>query len=80
MKGKGARQLERVYDFFYFFLDKLRKNKRDNSPDKPGTPSNDILEEGEKQEKKVIINDEILALAVKEEDLKQVTIKEDNLS
>ena len=70
-----------LYSTFYFlilccyiFLDKLRKGKRESSPDKPGTPSGDILEEGAPPpEKPVIVNDEILALQITKDNLEKVT-------
>ena len=56
-------------------LDKFRKGKRDSSPDKPGTPSGDIQEEGlSPPERPVICNDEILALKIKTEDLEKVSV------
>lgn len=57
--------------------DKLRKGKRDGTPEKPLTPnaSQDALqEEGTPQpeRKHVLVNDEILGLAIKPEDLERL--------
>lgn len=73
------------FDFLYrpwlkyaiTFSDKLKKGKRDGTPDKPNTPiaSQDaLLEEGANQpdKKSVLINDEILGLQIKPEDLQKV--------
>ena len=66
-----------TYVIFYCVLsDKLRKGKRDGTPDKPTTPitSQDaLMEEGTPQpDAAVIINDEILGLQIKPEDLAKV--------
>ena len=55
--------------------DKIKKSKRDGgTPDKPGTPSasRDALLEEELGGRRVIINDEILAMHIKEENLVKV--------
>ncbi len=56
--------------------DKFRKPSKRDTPEKPGTPSasqENLLEDGSTVEKKyVIVNDEILALRIKQEDLQKV--------
>ena len=57
--------------------DKLRKNKRDGTPEKPTTPNasqGELGEDGQEEAKKnIIINDEILALQIKPDDLEKVS-------
>ena len=60
-----------------YFSDKLKKGKTDGTPEKPNTPSGSqdasTEEEGTVSEKRVIINPEILAMQIKEEDLQKVS-------
>ena len=58
--------------------DKLRKGKRDGTPEKPSTPNasqDPLQEEGTPQpeKKQVLVNEEILNLAIKPEDLAKVS-------
>ena len=56
--------------------DKLRKASKRDTPEKPGTPNasqENLLDDESIVEKKyVIINDEILAMRIKHEDLQKV--------
>ena len=63
--------------FVQMISDKLRKGgKRDGTPEKPTTPNTDNLDEDELAGKKqIIVNDEILAMQIKHEDLQKVGIK-----
>ncbi len=62
---------------FSIILDKLRKGKRDGTPEKPTTPSasqDALQEEGSSspEKKQVIVNDEILAMQIKADELHKV--------
>ena len=57
----------------YCVLDKLRKGRKDGgTPEKPSTPNASEVEE--EQPPPVLVNDEILALQIKPEDLAQVSV------
>ncbi|ELU14603.1 hypothetical protein CAPTEDRAFT_226990 [Capitella teleta] len=52
---------------------KLKKGKRDGTPEKPTTPTTDTQEDGDQSSRrKVIINDEILGMQIKNEDFQKL--------
>jgi hypothetical protein len=55
------------------FADKLKRGKRDGTPEKPTTPTTDTQEDEEQSARRnIIVNDEILAMQIKPEDLQKV--------
>ena len=63
----------------YFHADKFRKGKRDGTPDKPSTPnaSQDAMQEegvAAREKKHVIVDDDILAMQIKPQDLEKVSL------
>ena len=64
--------------FFVSNVEKSKKRGRDGTPDKPMTPnaSQDTMEDNALDDRRnVIINDEILALQIKPEDIQKVLNK-----
>ena len=62
-----------THDCILAVVDKLKKGKRDGTPDKSGTPSQDALaDETQSSVRNVIWNEEIERLQIKEEELAKV--------
>ena len=60
--------------FLYVFLDKLKRGKREGTPEKSGTPSQDAMpDDSQASARNVIWNEEIEKLQIKEDELVKVS-------